>query len=428
MLDVIDEKLSKIIIDEVKENIEYLIYRYENNLIEKNSYNDILFYSSILLNQNIDEYYDSKLKEIIIYILSRIKENFQDFMPYSIGMFDGLGQWAYSISTISKKTGELINLSYSLDEYLIDFSYNLLNHIKYEPIYCGLYDVISGISGVLYYFLDKKDSSIANNKMKLVEMINCLMNLSENYSYKGENIINFHIKKDQQTDKERQDMIEGHINFGLAHGIMGPLIALAKCKELGFYVKGLDASIIRLFEVYEKFCIRDDGVLKYPTKLPLQNYIKNLPNNLSFNCGWCYGNISIVRGLMKVSNILKRNEKYEYYKKELLNIINQPIEKYNLKSPIVCHGYSSVIGIQISAYRETKDKKFLNTLNRNLLKVIEEHESIISNDKEKNEEEINYKELYQQDYSILNGSGGVIMMLMNSISGDLKFNKILMVD
>lgn len=48
------------------------------------------------------------------------------------------------------------------------------------------------------------------------------------------------------------------------------------------------------------------------------------------------------RGLMKVSYYLNDNNNYQYYKKELLSIINQELDNYNFDLPIVCHGYASV--------------------------------------------------------------------------------------
>ncbi len=153
--------------------------------------------------------------------------------------------------------------------------------------------------------------------------------------------------------------------------------------------------------------------------MPFQNYINNKASNYTFNAGWCYGNIGIVRGLMKVANFMSFKDKYQYYKEELLKIINQPIEKYNLEVPTLCHGYASVIAIQVSAYKETEDKRFLDTLKRNVLKLIEEHKktSIL-------EENLGYN----NDFSLLDGLGGVTLTLIDTLSFNLTFAKILMID
>lgn len=66
--------------------------------------------------------------------------------------------------------------------------------------------------------------------------------------------------------------------------------------------------------------------------LSVEDYFSNTvsKDSITYNAGWCYGNAGIVRGLMKVSYYLNDNNNYQYYKKELLSIINQELDNYNL--------------------------------------------------------------------------------------------------
>lgn len=426
-----DNEVYNNILIETEKYIKNFILRYKRNNFNKNEYNDVLLFCSQLIDQSYKELYKDELTEIIISILDDIRENTENFTSlYYKKMFGGIGQFAYSINNILKKTGKLKTLSHSLNQYLLDYSYDVITYMNDEPTIFGLYDIISGISGSLYYILDCSD--LINDKeniRKIHSLIAFLIGLSKDYKYKGTNVIKFHIKREQQyLDEDKKLMIDGQINFGIAHGIIGALITLAKSKYLNYNVEGLDESIMKIFNLYEKFCVRENGVLKYPTKLPLEHYISGNMFNLSINTGWCYGNVSIVRSLMKVSKYMGFDNKYDFYKKELLNIINQPIELYNLSSPIICHGYSSVVVIQISVYKETKDVDFLKTLKRNLSTLLKEHKKIIDIYSNKNEEELLYRELYKEDISLLEGSGGVILALINSITFDLTFDKILLMN
>ena len=89
---------------------------------------------------------------------------------------------------------------------------------------------------------------------------------------------------------------KGCINFGLAHGIIAPLIALAKAKKYGYNVKGINATISGLRQLYEKYSIRDMNILKYPTMLSVEDYFSNTvsKDSITYNAGWCYGNAGIV--------------------------------------------------------------------------------------------------------------------------------------
>ena len=211
---------------------------------------------------------------------------------------------------------------------------------------------------------------------------------------------------------------KGCINFGLAHGIIAPLIALAKAKKYGYNVKGINATISGLRQLYEKYSVRDMNILKYPTMLSVEDYFSNTvsKDSITYNAGWCYGNAGIVRGLMKVSYYLNDNNNYQYYKKELLSIINQELDNYNFDLPIVCHGYASVLSIQISAFRESGDKSFLITRERNMRQTIISHRNCIFNDE------------YTNDYSILSGESGTILTLINGIYLSKEYPKLLMID
>ena len=99
-----------------------------------------------------------------------------------------------------------------------------------------------------------------------------------------------------------------------------------------------------------------------------------------------------------------------------MSIINQELDNYNFDLPIVCHGYASVLSIQISAFREAGDKSFLITRERNMRQTIISHRNCIFNDE------------YTNDYSILSGESGTILTLINGIYLGKEYPKLLMID
>lgn len=426
----LSEDTRKQIFNEIKKSMNLLIFKYEKGLLKKEDYDQILFFCSEILNQKFMEEYDSYIEKIFTYILDCFKSNiykgnYEDFA--FIGMFRGLGNISFSLNNVNKKSNNLKQFCEFFNDMFIKNSQRYLELIKNKPLTFSDYDSIYGVSGILYYLLDCEN---IQSKEIVIELAHYLINLTEYKLYKGFKVINFHIEKEQQLlEQEKKSQPDGHINFGLAHGMIAPLIALSKAKYLNYNIKGLDESIEILFKLYKKFSIIDDGILKYPTQLPFQDYAENKIANYSFNVGWCYGNISIVRGLMKVSKYMSFEDEYQYYKEELLKIVNRPIEKYNLDLPILCHGYASVIAIQISVYKDTKDKRFLDTLERNILELIKEHKKISTLNKNSNSSINNiYNSDYSDDFSLLQGIGGVTLTLLNSILFSLTFDKLLIID
>lgn len=110
------------------------------------------------------------------------------------------------------------------------------------------------------------------------------------------------------------------------------------------------------------------------------------------------------------------SEKYGYYEKTLLKVINQPIKRYNFQLPILCHGYASIIAIQIGMYKECENEEFLQTLERNVKRAI----NIQNIYKDKNRE-------YESDFSILQGTGGVMVTLADTLNLSMNYRKMLMI-
>ena len=53
--------------------------------------------------------------------------------------------------------------------------------------------------------------------------------LEDEKKYRGKNIINFHIEGKNQFQKiEKITQPDGHVNFGLAHGIISSIIVLSE--------------------------------------------------------------------------------------------------------------------------------------------------------------------------------------------------------
>lgn len=74
---------------------------------------------------------------------------------YNCGMIGGLGQFSFVLKEFSIITGLLKDFSKSVDNLFFKITLNLLkNYKKYKNIHYNFYDVIGGLSGDLYYFLD----------------------------------------------------------------------------------------------------------------------------------------------------------------------------------------------------------------------------------------------------------------------------------
>mgnify|MGYP000853070688 FL=1 len=349
-------------------------------------------------------------------------------------MMGGLGYMCFAVNAFKKNTGNLPNFSQSLNKLLLESSgkyANTLIESKAET-FMSQYDAILGLSGALYYLLDFKWT--IDEKRHLERIVDYLIGLTKYHEYKGYYIINFHITRENQfREDEKKYFTDGNFNFGLSHGMMGPLIAMAKAWKRGIRVDGLKDAIEELFNIYEQFKKYKGDIPIWPTQLSFDDYIKGEFNEDTrpVISSWCYGNISIARGMQKTAQYMKWIEKEKEYKKDLINIINQPIEDYNLNSPILCHGYASVLCERTFAYRENKDKEFVETIEENIntmINMFKENNGYIEKHKEILQDENRIIEGYFEDLSFLQGTSGIILSLLGAISEDLDYGRLLLVD
>ena len=378
----------------------------------------LLFFSQMLLEKKLstDERIISSMAQTLVGQIGKVPD--RCLSSSDIGMYGGLGQLAFSIHTIKENTGELKETSELLNRFLLEQACKKVKVFCQRKLSFDFYDVLGGIAGVVYYLLDCEEIlDQPKEKLKLRELIRFLIYLSGDYFYFGQKVLRYHIRRNQQfLPEERKTMKQGHINFGAAHGVVDPLVALAKAKGNGIREMYLEEAIWKLFELYEELCVEENGIVRYPRRLPVRCYVNRTSTDLTENAGWCYGNLGVVRCLMKAANYLRNPMKYAYYLDKLVDILEQPVKEYNLSSPIVCHGYGGVISIQTYAFRESRDERCLINLEKNMEITLQEHREKMK------------KEEYREDFSLLSGSAGTILALCNSMNGNLTYGKLLFMD
>ena len=327
------------------------------------------------------------------------------------GILDGLLLFSYTLVKYDLLLDmRLINYN----KYLVELSEQAisiaLDKVKGREVVFSHYDLITGCAGFLKYLIN-----INSKNIKLIfDICEYLSALSEEKEYKNKKITGYHIKRENQfLEIERKTQLNGHINFGVAHGIVSPIVSLTEVykKYNKQELKGVINKLLSLYEEVENKC----EVISYPMQLKYEDFIKKeyLGREIS---SWCYGNIGIVRALMIIYKNINDDSKYTKYKEELISIVNQPYEKYALECSYLCHGLSGVLAIQIQAYTETKDVRFLYTLDRNINKLITlEEEGFLGVNE------------YKEDVSLLEGRAGVILTLLSVFSGKIIFKDMMLI-
>ncbi len=388
----------------------------------------------LYISEVIGTRYESE--SIIVYcnnLIENVIEEIENSKLELGGMYSDFGIFTFAVNNILKKTGSLYNLSFKLNTILLDYAMLIIESQKQRILLASDYDCINGISGILYYLLHTDFNKL--DKIKLQKLIEFLINCTKVHEYKKCEVINFHLEKNAlflEEDRERYPL--GNINFGLAHGMSGPLIALVESYKLGLYnLDILKAAINKIVSVYKKFEYIENGIPYYPRQLDFNDYISDNKAKNFNNASWCYGNVSNALVLLKTSKLLHEKDESFRYENYLLNIINQNYRDYFFEFSVLCHGSASIIAEQISLYETTYNKSFLDNLNRNIEKMKEIY--LIKNNYflDLDEIDLNSKkgiaeiQGYKDDLSFLYGIGGIFLVLLDVLIGDMKYKEILMI-
>lgn len=411
----------------IEKFIDKIIIKYKNK--------DFLGPEIILyLSDIIDTEFESKeLLNICNDLIKKNLANINNYCIYSIGMISELGVLTYSINTINKKTGELAKLSNKLNNLLLDLTYARLEYIRSQPVVMNHYDCVSGISGIVYYLLNENIHLENLDSKKLDSLKEYLIWLTLPNKNTGNKLLNIHIEKDNLPLKEERELYnEGLTNFSLSHGIMGPMMALYR-----LYIRNKEETVKQqltfLYNLYKKFQKEDDNYIFFPSKLSKQDYENKYTCNYFVNYSWCYGDISILICMLKISKELNYINDFINYSKIIKEIFNKRLDFYNLKIPTICHGYSSLIMEQYFCYKFLEEDIVLKTFSRNLEALFINYNRI--NRIFKNNKKIIFKngylkneiQGYSEDLSFLNGVGGIFLTNLDIITNKGFYGDLLMI-
>lgn len=260
------------------------------------------------------------------------------------------------------------------------------------------YELISGITSPTRYWLDVESSEAHD---VVIRMINFLIKNGSPKTIINNRVLGWHYYPlEYEAKYMAYPAPNGCINYGVSHGMGGPLQVLALAYHRGIRCNGLLETIQTLIGEYKRSAYYINNIIYWPGRITVEEYINpdrinKLPNRMS----WCYGSVGILRVLYLASRWISDKETEIFSKKELLKIANLNIERYGLELPILCHGYAGVAAIMNEMYRDTGEDLFRQKMIELIMKT--------NNLMKENIEDIPEIE----NYSYLDGQSGVLQTI-----------------
>lgn len=276
---VIKKKIQKEVEEYLIKAFQTIDNSYEKGNINPNYFADIIYLSSIAIKLEIDK---EKWEEIGFNLCYELKRCIEIYKIHrgNTAMISGFGYICFAVKCYAEATGRLDKFSQSLHALLVDEAAQkpVFNRYTWRDTKSGDFDCISGAAGLLLYLLsceDKINHSIYADTINKVS--DYLINLTGKHIYLDQEVYNFHIPSTMlYLDEEKRKFPNGNFNFGMAHGMIGPLVALSSAYYRGHNRPHLLASIKKLFEFYKDFSVEIEENIYWPGQLPYEDLKKIL--------------------------------------------------------------------------------------------------------------------------------------------------------
>ena len=376
-----------------------------------------------------------KWNEICYSILKNIKNNLEISGYNSLALYDGLANLGFFCMVLVKNSGHFKQFLNKINEILIN---TLIEQIIFmeknweKLLRTSWFDTISGVSGIGYYLLCSNKIEANDKKVDCIKAINLfLMKLAVYRKIDGCDIPGWYINgNNQETEDYRKDYPNGSINYSISHGIVGPLIYLSESINQNIEMEGQKKAIQFMVNELNHVCQNsfENGYL-WPGIISYEKYVILDYEQMNDRLSWCYGGISNLVGILNASKVLKDEALNKWAFERIYEIAGWNTEKYNLFSPIICHGYAGTAVIFYELYNLFHDRIFKDKGNE----LIELLVNSYNKSSPYGFNDITFKQLNdtiireeKDKLDFLNGSCGCVMALVAMLKSHIDFKSMLM--
>ncbi|MEV0640863.1 lanthionine synthetase C family protein [Streptomyces sp. NPDC050619] len=214
------------------------------------------------------------------------------------------------------------------------------------------YDLISGLTGLGALLLQRgTQPELLDDVLRYVVRL-----LQESITVHGEEVPGWWTS-DGPSGRPGTAWPTGHGNFGMAHGVAGPIALLALSTRAGHSVAGQHQALTqgcRLLE--ERAHYLTDGSPAWPESLTLSEWLSRSPvpecPNRPSRPSWCYGTPGIARALQLAAIACSRATPRRLAEDAFTACAADPEQLARVDNATVCHGWA---GLCLAAERSAAD-------------------------------------------------------------------------
>ncbi|MEV0530077.1 lanthionine synthetase C family protein [Streptomyces sp. NPDC050439] len=209
-----------------------------------------------------------------------------------------------------------------------------------QPPLMREYDLISGLTGLGAYLLHRGRAHALERVLGYLVRL-----LTQTLTVDGYQVPGWWAAAGQRDQPESGAMARGHVNFGIAHGVSGPLALLALAHRAGCTVDGQHQAMAEVIEHLTTWAhplkTRGNG---WPEHLSLEAYEGGpVPGAAPGRPSWCYGTPGIGRALQLAALALHDEAARRLAEDTVLQAITDPRQLAHLTDTSLCHGWAGLL-------------------------------------------------------------------------------------
>jgi lantibiotic modifying enzyme len=273
------------------------------------------------------------------------------------GFFEGTAGVATLLALLSKTDKRYMPLAQAVNtdlcEQVLSLSYP---HDERRGVAAQEYDVVNGAAGTLAYLLTlpESDELALQASNKLIDYLIWLSGFDEHGLHTCDR---WHVPHELlSTEQKRQMYPKGIYDCGLAHGIAGPLAALACAWRKGRKRPGHYEAINHITLWLMQHSFYDTWGINWPIVVEpdaLQSKVMQSAPRKPGRAAWCYGAPGIARAIWLTGQALNKQFLQHVAVQAIEAVLQRPQTHTRIISPTFCHGWAGLLQICLRFANET---------------------------------------------------------------------------
>lgn len=289
------------------------------------------------------------------------------------GLYHGVGALAFSTLIASEATNGYLRALEGLDEKVCVEARTMLGIVELSAPArsMGVYDAISGLSGLGRYLLARGD----RGRPVLERILAALSAMSRPVTHAGRTVPGLWVEGPPFLDAGPLPAYEhGHLNLGLAHGISGPLALLSLAWRAGVRVENQQEAITELTDLLLRWRGRDGHGSYWPAVVTFQEWVDGEPSPAKRQRpGWCYGTPGVARAVQLAGLALGREDWCEAARDAVLSELALPYAQWGVSDAGLCHGWAGNLVVLQLMNDELKDARISAAIDDIAQLIVSEH-------------------------------------------------------